>query len=244
DARATVRWLQEMAVRSRVELTREMPPPARQMLDDVGQPGVRQRLTRLLWQRWQRGGHPVSPALTDQDIARLRESLSPQGRRLLEEAPDIRKALRKLVGKGLESSRRPPLAGHQEGHDSSRPWSAERMFSAFAENPAMQPVLSDEALLGFFREQLDRDQQERLKRLPPDQFLRVLRQEYYRSQFGGPQPHDMMPRGRRPHPPPPSLWRHGSTDGFHRPPSDDARRHKAINPPPEAWPSDQVPERR
>jgi hypothetical protein len=97
DVQAVVHWMQDLAVRHREQLTRGMPGAARSMLDDIQQPAHRQRLMRLLWQRWQDGRDPQTPPLTDQDIAVLKDSLSPQAGQVLEESPDAITALRKLV---------------------------------------------------------------------------------------------------------------------------------------------------
>jgi hypothetical protein len=201
DAQAAVRWLQDLALRHREQLTRELPAAERRMLEQVDQTAQQQRLMRLLWQRWRQGSIPQTPPLTDQDITRLKESLSPEARQVLEEAPDARTALRNLVDYLPIKLQRSMVAGRQHGRQGSGQSGAQRMFSAAVDTAFMQPAVSEEQLMRFFRERLEPEQQERLKRLPPDQFLRVLRQEYYRSQFGGqrPWPQGGMQRRLRPH---------------------------------------------
>ncbi|MDH3717633.1 MAG: hypothetical protein OES79_05875 [Planctomycetota bacterium] len=253
DAQAAVRWLQDLAVRYREQLTRELSAAERRRLEQLDQTVQQQRLMRLLWQRWQEGRIPQTPPLTDQDIARLKESLSPQARQVLEEAPDARTALRNLVDYLPTKLQRSMVAGRQRGHNGSSTSSAHRMFSAAVDTAVMKPAVSQEQLMRFFRERLKPEQQERMKRLPPDQFLRVLRQEYYRSQFGGqrPRPHIGGQRRVRQHDARPfSRPADGLPGASDRPPPrrprppHDADRDSSISPPPDSLPPDRVPDDR
>ncbi|NIP84234.1 MAG: hypothetical protein GTO03_01185 [Planctomycetales bacterium] len=198
DAQATIRWFQDLALRHRDQLIQGTPEATSPPPGDVDHPAHRYRLLRLLWQRWDQGRDPQNPPLTDHDLARLKPALSPAGQQVLAAAPDPKTALARLLDYLPPQFWRPWVGGRRRGYPGP-PFPHP--------DPAGSPgAVSRDELMRFFHQRLTPEQQERLKRLPPDQFLGALRQEYLQAAFGGPRP----PAGdqRPPHPPPP-RWSPG-----------------------------------
>jgi hypothetical protein len=181
DFRALMGWLDDQATKRADELTRDLPSQRRQEILRGPEPIRRRRLAMHLWQTWHNGVSPQDPPMSEEDLAALKQQISPQTREAMEAQDDVQSAWRTFVESLPEQVRRLPAS---PGRHPGGPAGKLLEYSGWPRLGGGPPHLgqvSDDRLMRFYQEKVPDEQKERMKQLSRDEFMRTLRHEYGRA---------------------------------------------------------------
>jgi len=180
DIEGLLQWFEQYVARHADQILRLLPESQRQQLSrelaQAKDPLRRHELLIAMWLRWQLDNPGKAPMPNAQDLAELRNRLSPETRRRLEQRPPPEQW--RLLSSVI------PMFMLQQ-------YAARRMDGAF-------PAVTEEELAQFFEKELKPMQRDQLLSLPADDMARELWRMYLRWKLA------QVPRAkeRRPAPAP------------------------------------------
>lgn len=153
DTETLMRWFNACVQRDQQRLLDSLPAPQRKKAVEATSQMRARTLFWTMWQQWQSAspGHPPA-SMTDDDLARLREELSPKPRKRLESKPIAQQW--QLVANWIRDAAR----------------------QRWTHGPLSKP--DDERLLDFFENKLDDVQRDRLLSMPGEEMQRALLRLY------------------------------------------------------------------
>ena len=177
DLLALLKWTADCASRHEKSFLASLPEKPRQWLAQSNKQ-TRRMAFWVMWQRGQLGERGKTNILTDDDLARLRASLSPSTRKRLEALP-ISEQWRQVALWIHQAARHPNVAPDR-----------------------FLPKTTDQRVSDFFENELSDEDRERLMNMPPEEMLRELHRLFF-MRMGPPikRPrfhHDARPPDHRP----------------------------------------------